>query len=152
MKKYFISAISIAILLSCGSNENEVSNSQTSNSDSTKTESVQKVEVDYEASWQEFIEAVETNDLEKFKSFCGPDVYEQDFLIVALQEDWVLTPLKASTFESLTDSDFNGTPVKEFSADVEGSDDEGNIYESAIFLYVEKTDSGIRIVNTLMAG
>lgn len=152
MKKYFIAAASFAALMSCGSSENNASNSLSSNNDSTKTETVEKVEVDYEASWQEFIQTVVTNDLEKFKTFCGPDVYEQDFLITALQEEWVLTPLKASTFESLTDSDYNGTPVKEFSADVEGSDEEGNIYESAIFLYIEKTETGIRIVNTLMAG
>ena len=47
---------------------------------------------------------------------------------------------------------FRKTPVVEFSATASGKDDEGNEYESGVFLYFDESGSGLKLVNVLAAG
>ncbi len=144
------------LLASCGGASETT---ETADTTLTKTDTIQSGEnfdigesSGYASDWGLFRGAVSDNNLEDFKFFMGADISDPESLLMSLQEEWVLTKLVETPYEDLTDSDYNGTPVKEFVADVEGSDEEGNIYESAIFLYFEESPDGLKLVNVLMAG
>lgn len=161
MKLQFLSLAAFTILYtSCSGNE--ATNSSTDSSKDTTSQTTTDATIDensdmgessgYASEWGDFRIAVTDNNLDAFKSFLGPDVSDPEGLLMSLREDWVLNTLVETPYEDLTDSDYNGTPVKQFSATVEGSDDEGNIYESGIYLYFEEAPSGLKLVNVLMAG
>lgn len=157
MKITFLTLFSFTILLvSCGSTTESTESTATSD---TKPDTVQTEEnfdigesSGYASDWGLFRGAVSENNLEDFKFFMGADISDPESLLMSLQEEWVLTKLVETPYEDLTVSDYNGTPVKQFSASIEGSDDEGNIYESGIYLYFEEGPDGLKLVNVLMAG
>lgn len=157
MKITFLTLFSFTTLLvSCGSTTESTESTATTE---TKPDTIQTQEnfdigesSGYASDWGLFRGAVSDNNLEDFKLFMGADISDPESLLMSLQEEWVLTKLVETPYENLTVSDYNGTPVKEFSASVEGSDDEGNIYESGIYLYFEESPDGLKLVNVLMAG
>ena len=107
---------------------------------------------DYEADFAAFKEAIIKKDKETIDFMNKADGTDADLILMYFQDPEFLKQLKATKYSDLTLSDFNGTPVLEFTASVSGSDDEGNEYESGIFLYFEETGSGLRLVNVLAAG
>ena len=157
MKIKFFTMLSFSLLLaSCGATAEptEATETITTNPDTVQTEENFDIgeSSGYASDWGLFRGAVSENNLEDFKLFMGADISDPESLLMSLQEEWVLTKLVETPYEDLTVSDYNGTPVKEFSASVEGSDDEGNIYESGIYLYFEEGPEGLKLVNVLMAG
>lgn len=154
--KFFTMLSFSLLLLGCGGNSETV---ETADTTAVKNDTVQTEEnfdigesSGYASDWGLFRGAVTENNLEDFKLFMGADISDPESLLMSLQEDWVFTKLVATPYEDLTVSDYNGTPVKEFAASVEGSDEEGNIYESGIYLYFEEAADGLKLVNVLMAG
>jgi len=151
MKRLIILSFAIFLITSCSSNSETSTEGQ--NNDSLQSETTQQtVAIAYDTEWNRFKNTIVNNDSIAFLTFVGPDVTDPEWLFTMLKEDWVLEDLTAATYADLTISDYNGIPVKEFSAGVEGSDEEGNIYESGIYLYFEESADGFVLVNVLMAG
>lgn len=160
MKTNYFAIVSISVLtFGCSGSEETTETPETQTKDTTAQVIPVEEEFDmgassgYASDWSLFRSAVSDNSWEDFKGFIGPDVSDPEGLLTMLQEDWVMSKMNETPYEDLKDSDYNGTPVKEFVAEVEGSDDEGNTYESAVFLYFEEAaDGGLKLVNVLMAG
>lgn len=160
MKIEFFAMLTFSLLLaSCGGTSETVETTDTTATTVTAPDSALNEEnfdigesSGYASDWSLFRSAVSDNNLDDFKLFMGPDVSDPEGLLMSLQEEWVMTKLVETPYEDLTVSDYNGTPVKEFAAGVQGSDDEGNIYESGIYLYFEEGPDGLMLVNVLMAG
>lgn len=107
---------------------------------------------DYDADFEAFKEAVVKKDKDMLDFMNQADGVDADLILIYFEDKAILDQLKKAKYSDLTLSDFNGTPVMEFSASVSGEDEEGNEYESGIFLYFEETGSGLRLVNVLAAG
>ncbi len=107
---------------------------------------------DYEADFEAFKDAIVKKDKETIDFMNKADGTDADLLLLYFEDPAFLKQLKATKYSDLTLSDFNGTPVLEFSAEVSGSDEEGNEYESGVFLYFEESGSGLKLVNVLAAG
>jgi hypothetical protein len=107
---------------------------------------------DYVADFAAFKEAVAKKDKETIDWYNKAEGTDADMIIMFFEDPDFLKQLKSAKYEDLTASDFNGTPVVTFSATVSGKDEEGNEYESGIYLYFEETGSGLRLVNVLAAG
>lgn len=157
---FFITSLCFTILTT-GCSGNETTTTETQETDTTVAivkESTPDDSFDigessgYASDWSMFRSAVQDNSLNDFNSFMGSDVSDPEGLLSMLREEWVLSALVETPYEDLTISDYNGTEVKEFSATVEGSDDEGNTYESGVYLYFEEAPDGLKLVNVLMAG
>ena len=147
MRNSIILFASILLFASCSGSTEEPTTT-----DTTKTDTTVQTAITYDVEWDAFKKSVVDNDSVAFMLFVGPDVSDPISLLHMLQEDWVMEDLNMTTYADLTVSDYNGTPVKEFSAGVEGQDEEGNVYESGIFLYFEESPAGFLLVNVLMAG
>ncbi|MEZ4938554.1 MAG: hypothetical protein R2799_13270 [Crocinitomicaceae bacterium] len=107
---------------------------------------------DYEADFAAFKEAIEKKDKETLNFMNQAEGTDADMLLMYFEDPVFLKKLKATKYSDLTLSDYNGIPVLEFSASVSGEDEEGNEYESGIFLYFEESGSGLKLVNVLAAG
>jgi len=149
MRNSIILSASIFIFASCSGNSEETT---TPNSDTTKTDTVIATTIAYDLEWEAFKKSVVDNDSIAFLPFVGTEVSDPISLLGMLQEDWVMAKLSTATYTDLIISDYNGTPVKEFSVGVESTDEEGNTYESGIYLYFEETPTAFILVNVLMAG
>lgn len=107
---------------------------------------------DYPAEWEAFKEAVKKKDKEIINMMNKAEGVDADMILMFFEDPDFMKQLQATKYSDLTANDFNGTPVVEFSATVSGKDDEGNEYESGIFLYFDESGSGLKLVNVLAAG
>ncbi|MCB0479710.1 MAG: hypothetical protein KDC84_16195, partial [Crocinitomicaceae bacterium] len=85
---------------------------------------------DYEADFAAFKEAVEKKDKETIDFMNQAEGTDADMILMYFADPAFMKQLKNTKYSDLTLSDYNGTPVLEFSASVSGSDEEGNEYES----------------------
>ncbi|UKN03687.1 hypothetical protein K6119_09195 [Paracrocinitomix mangrovi] len=107
----------------------------------------------YDLEWEAFKEAVYAKNADDLNYFLPEgSAYTADEILMLCGEDYVINAMKKTTYEKLGDSEYNGNYAKEFSATVSGTDEEGNEYESGIFLYFEEGLEGLRLVNVLAAG
>jgi hypothetical protein len=67
-------------------------------------------------------------------------------------EDFVIKKLKATNYDALVDSEFNGQFAKEFNASEEYTDEDGNEYGTGISIFLEEGMQGLRILYVLAAG
>ena len=155
MKKSLI--IFTALLAAC-SNNSETTTSTDVRTDTTKTvvtEEVAETSI-YEKDWRNFKIAIDDKDGPAVASFM--DLGEESYFqmaedVLMLFEDEVYAQKLADTnYGDLTDTEWESRKVKEFRAEQSSMDDEGNTYESAIFLYFEEQERGLKLINILMAG
>lgn len=107
---------------------------------------------DYEADFAAFKDAIKKKDKEMLDFMNQAEGTDSDMLLMYFEDPEFMKQLQAAKYTDLTSGDFNGTPVVTFTASVSGSDEEGNEYESGIYLYFEESGSGLRLVNVLAAG
>lgn len=107
---------------------------------------------DYEADFAAFKDAIKKKDKDILDFMNKAEGTDSDMLIMYFEDPAFMKKLQAAKYSDLTSGDFNGTPVVTFVASVSGSDDEGNEYESGIYLYFEESGSGLILVNVLAAG
>lgn len=160
MNKILILSAVIA-LVSCGSQESE---GDDVNADSLAI-TQDSVDVDtensldavnpeelYASDWNAFASAVVNNDLTSMKKYIDADHIDAEQLLGMLREDWVLTTLEVTTYEELGDNaDMFDYEVKEFGAYISDEVD-GEVYESGLYLYFQKKEEGLRLVEYLAAG
>lgn len=149
MRNSIILFASILLFASCSGSTEETTTPAT---DTTKTDTVVAATIAYDVEFEAFKTTIVEDDSVGFMTFMGADVSDPISLLRMLREDWVWAELSVAAYTDLTVSDYNGTPVKEFSVGVEGQDEEGNTYESGIYLYFEETPTALVLVNVLMAG
>lgn len=105
----------------------------------------------YESDWKLFQKSIATNDygaIEKMMAIEGTNFESISYAF----DDSLKKKLAATPYDKLEESDFEGIPVKEFSFEESSINDEGHEVGSAIFLYFQETESGLKLVNFLAAG
>lgn len=155
MKYLLILLVSIT-LSSCGNSDQSATEIKTEElkTDSTATSVVSGTTEahNYELDWRNFKMAVLDKDSPAVGSFIDTDVINSEDLIETFSEYNYRVELEKKEYRMLNDGSWEDKKIKEFMADTEFTDEEGNTYESAIFLYFEEQERGLRLVNFMVAG
>ena len=169
MNKILIAAILSTGFISCSeSSSKEEPGVKNSHVDSTvvesvieKTEEIEVVEeVDevvesryqYDKDWERFKEAVVAKDIRGVSAFASSDAIDAEILIDAFSDPEFLEMLKVATYEDLETNTDGPEVLLVFSAAVSGSDEEGNEYESGLYLYFSQGEQSLMLENFLAAG
>jgi len=106
----------------------------------------------YDKDWEYFKTAVINKDIKSVSAFIISDNIDAEILIQAFSDPVFLSDLKKATYEDLK-VDTSGEYVRlVFSTEVEGHDDEGNTYESGLYLYFMQGDPSLMLENFVAAG
>ena len=106
----------------------------------------------YDEDWEVFKTAVINKDIKGVSAFASSDNIDAEILIDAFKDPDFLAALKKATYDDL-EVDSSGDDVfLVFSCAIEGSDEEGNVYESGLYLYFTQGETGLLLENFLAAG
>jgi len=106
----------------------------------------------YDQDWDRFKEAVINQDLQGVGAFASSDAVDAQIVIDLFADPEFLDQLKAATYDDLTVNDTEFGVQLEFSASLSGSDEEGNEYESGVYLYFSQGETSLELDNILAAG
>jgi hypothetical protein len=139
------------LLTACGGNP------ETEITEPTKTDTTAAIQDEpeasiYEKDWRNFKIAIADKDEPAIGYFLDTDAIDVAELLRLFSDEAFAQILENTNYDGLVDSEWETRPVKEFRADSGFTDEDGNTYESAIFLYFEEQDQGLKLVNFLMAG
>lgn len=95
----------------------------------------------YDKDWERFKEAVINKDLQGIGAFAGSDAIDAQIIIDLFSDSDFLNQLKAAAYEDLKVNTEGEEVVLEFSATVSGVDEDGNEYESGVYLYFSQAES-----------
>ena len=171
MKTYrtvFFSLLSLLAfsLLSCsGSTETDTTNDQDSvtteatvtpqgENTSEEPNETPSSRYNYDQDWGVFKKAVLDQDIRGVGAFASSDAVDSEALISSLHADEeYIKILKATTYDDLKVTEGgDGSMLLEFAATVSGSDEEGNEYESGIFVYFSQGDPSLLLEYYMAAG
>ena len=168
MKKIVqLSIIAIAtISMSCGENaEVKPSSESESVSDSIIVETVEVVDLPdekivevveskfhYDEDWNRFKEAVINKDIPGVSAFASSDMIDSEVIVDAFGDPEFLELLKNATYNDLTTDTEGPEVLLVFSAAIAGEDEDGNVYESGLYLYFSQGETGLLLENFLAAG
>lgn len=106
----------------------------------------------YDKDWEYFKMAVINKDVKTVSGFISSDNVDAETVIQAFSDPVFRADLKKATYKDL-EVDTSGEDVRlVFSTQVEGHDEEGNTYESGLFLYFEQGDPSLLLEDFLAAG
>jgi len=160
-----LSAIGIG-MVSCGGDEEVTpTNDKAEMIDSAIVESVKVIDppeehIDkiiesrfhYDEDWDRFKEAVISKNIQGVSAFASSDAIDAELLVDAFSDSDFLEQLRVATYDDLT-TDIEGEEVLlVFSATMSGSDEEGNEYESGVYLYFSQGENSLLLENFLAAG
>lgn len=155
VKKLVFPVITAALMFACGSEESSTSNEQNQenkdSSSSNQTETLVFDQNDYVNDWIEIRESILAADTSTLEKYFETNDTDAPSLINMCSEDWVKDELKELPYSSLSDVDYNGDLVKEFSAEII-EQYEGEEFGSAIYIYLKETKTGLRITGIMAAG
>lgn len=144
-----------SIVVACGAAQNE----STENDNSTvKIDSSEILDetlqggFHYDEDFEAFKKAVFEKNKEDVTFFLEGEELEVDNVIQTLNEDWVKEQLEKAKYADLRESEFNGNPAVELDIYIEGTDEEGNIYESGVSLFFDEGMNGLKLIYILYAG
>ena len=107
----------------------------------------------YEQDWEVFKTAVINKDIKGVSAFASSDIIDAEMLVDAFQDPDFLSALKKATYEDLkVDTERGDEVLLVFSCLLEGSDDEGNTFESGLYLYFSQGDPSLMLENFIAAG
>ncbi|MBI3134131.1 MAG: hypothetical protein HYZ14_05585 [Bacteroidetes bacterium] len=106
----------------------------------------------YEQGWINFKIAIEDKDGPAVASFIATESIDVEGLLDIFSDETYAQKLQNTAYDQLTDTVWEGIAVKEFRADIDYTDEDGNSYESAVFLYFEERETRLRLINVMMAG
>lgn len=108
--------------------------------------------VQYDASWESFKTAVVNKDIKGVSAFASSDKIDAEFVVQAFSDPEFLALLKKAKYEDLEIDNSSEEEILKFSGYLETSDDEGNIYESGLYLYFTKGETGLLLEDFQAAG
>ena len=142
-------------ITACAAPETDAVNSDIK-TDSTETSDIDAEEIQssfhYDEDWDALKEAIYKKDTETIQAFISDPELKAATIIELCSEDFVIKKLKATNYDALMDSEFNGEFAKEFNASEEYTDEEGNEYGTGISIFLEEGMQGLRILYVLAAG
>ena len=151
-QKILVTAFVLSILtLSCTSTETTTtttSSTSTTITTSDEAEAVNHHPDDFEA----LKNAILSRDIEDLKTYCNNDKMDAEMLIELFKDEDFSAQLSNSSFDDLTELEMDGQTYLEFGVYIEGSDDEGNVYESGIYLYFDFSGEHLVLDYYLAAG
>lgn len=107
----------------------------------------------YDADFENIKEAILKKDLRTLQDYSDTDAVDAEMVIQSFHADSdFLNQLKAADYDDLKTEDHDGEIRLVFSVYVSGSDEEGNVYESGLYLYFVQGKPSLRLVNFLAAG
>ncbi|MDG1330978.1 MAG: hypothetical protein P8P74_01505 [Crocinitomicaceae bacterium] len=107
----------------------------------------------YDQDFEIFKTAVINKDIKGVSAFASSDMIDAEMLVDAFQDPDFLAMLKKATYDDLTEDTTSGDEVLlVLSCMVEGSDDEGNTFESGLYLYFSQGDPSLLLENFIAAG
>lgn len=116
------------------------------------TEKTAEKKADFEKDWERFKTAVLNNDLQGVGAFASSDAIDSENLLLLFSDDTFKKILKDTKFADLKEVTNDSGKYLEFSATVSGSDDEGTIYESGVYLYFTTANNKLELEYYLAAG
>ncbi len=153
--------LSIVALLSCN-NDVPVTDKTTptvlTTIDSTTigSKTIQPEEVEsryhFDQDWEIFKTAVLTKDIKGVAAFAGSDEIDSEALLQSLSDPDILKKLESTTYSELTSETQGEFIYLVFSAEISGSDGDGNEYESGIYLYFSQGETSLILDYYLAAG
>ncbi|MCB1138938.1 MAG: hypothetical protein KDK23_09295 [Leptospiraceae bacterium] len=107
----------------------------------------------YDTDWENIKEAILNKDVRALGAYAASDAIDAEEIIQAFHADpEYLAQLKKSTYRDLK-TEIDGSEVRlVFSAMVSGSDEDGNTYESGLYIYLNQGEPSLEIVSFLAAG
>ena len=96
--------------------------------------------------------AVINKDVKAVQAFAGSDNVDALPIIEAFSDPDFLFILKKSTYDDLLANTDGYEVLLVFSAEFESDDEEGNIFESGLYLYFSQGEMGLVLENFLAAG
>lgn len=106
----------------------------------------------YDVDFEVFKKAVIAKDIKGVSAFAGSDEIDAEALIQLFEDPDFLADLKKATYDDLTVDDSGDEVLLVFSSSVSGSDDEGNEFESGVYLYFSQGDPSLLLENFMAAG
>jgi hypothetical protein len=106
---------------------------------------------DYEKDFEGFKAALLSQDIQGVSAYAGSDEIDAENIVIAFNDPDFLAQVKAATLADLTEAE-GQEGVFELAVMVSGSDDEGNEWESGLFLYFSKGEDGLKLENFFAAG
>lgn len=148
-----IALVSVSFFAACGAETADTTSAQTDTTTIQPDTAVAALQVSpYEADWNNFKLAIQDKDEPAIGSFIQDDVIDTESLLLTFSDTTYSNSLVKTGYTDLLNTTYNEKAVREFSVQQEYTDEEGNTYESAIFLYFEETPQGLKLVGVLMAG
>ncbi|MBL4705024.1 MAG: hypothetical protein JKY54_10910 [Flavobacteriales bacterium] len=106
----------------------------------------------YDEDWERFKTALINKDIPGVSAFASSDAIDAEMIVNAFTDSNFLKQLEAATYTDLVANTKGEEVILEFSASFSISDEEGNEYESALFLYFSQGETGLLLENFLAAG
>ncbi len=132
--------------------EEEPAQAQSENPETTSEDEEISSRYNYDQDFEVFKTAVINKDIKGVSAFASSDIVDAEFLVQAFEDPDFLADLKKATYDDLTVDTSGDEVLLVFSSSVEGSDDEGNEYESGVYLYFSQGETGLLLENFLAAG
>ncbi|MCB1175816.1 MAG: hypothetical protein KDK39_19735 [Leptospiraceae bacterium] len=107
----------------------------------------------YDQDWENIKAAIVQKDVRALAAYASSDSLDAEEIIQAFHADAdFLQAMQQSAYKDLKTETDDGSVRLVFAALLRGADDEGNIYESGLFLYMIQGDNHLEIVSFLAAG
>lgn len=107
----------------------------------------------YDSDWENIKEAILSKDVRGLSAYAASDAIDSELIINSFHADpEFLEQLKKATYEDLKVDDSGEEVLLVLSVNVSGSDEDGNEYESGLYLYFFQGEPGLQLVNFLAAG
>lgn len=107
----------------------------------------------YDKDWENIKKAIIEGDEKELQNWISGDgLSANDVIFMFKMDKEALNALKKTSYKELESTEMEGETLLEFSFSQSGKDDEGNTYESALFLYLKQGDPNLTVHNILAAG
>ena len=122
-------------------------NTDTISSDTIPVEKTVTEEIEskyhYDQDWEIFKTAVLTKDIKGMAAFASSDEIDSEALLQILSEELILKKLNSTTYDDLTTETQGEFIFLVFSVELSESDEEGNEYESGVYLYFTQGETSL---------
>jgi hypothetical protein len=106
----------------------------------------------FEQDWETFKKSVLDKNIQGIAAFASSDEIDSETLLTYLSDEEILKQLKLTSFNNLTSEIQGESNYLVFSVLLNEFDDDGNQYESGIYLYFIKSDTNLMLDYYLIAG
>ena len=107
----------------------------------------------YDTDWENIKEAILKKDIKGLAAYAESDAIDAELIIDSFHADAeYIEQLRKATFKDLAVDDQGDRVLLVLSVNVSGSDEDGNEYESGLYLYFYQGEPSLQLVNFLAAG